>query len=103
MLRVQDPFVMASFADGNGPDPLVILLGFCDSGFGPNRELHRRGIPLHEKSQLLSWRVGWPVFGIREVWEMIGPMGEMKRKVLVSISPDRPDLLGSLDDQSGYT
>jgi len=75
---MQDPFVLSFFADRDCPEPLIILFGLGDGRLGPDRELHGRGIPLHEKTKLLRRGVGWPVLGVGEVWEVVGPMGKVQ-------------------------
>jgi hypothetical protein len=41
------------------------------------------------------------VLGVREVREVVGPVREVEREVLVAVSPDVADDSGALDDEVG--
>lgn len=98
MLRVQNSG-LAILVDLDGPLAFGVLFGLDNIGLGPDRQLHSRSVPLHEKTEFLSRSISRPVLGEGEVREVVGPVREVKREVFISLSPDLTNLSVPLNDE----
>lgn len=103
MFRVKSSLILSSLVDFDSPSSVCVLARLGYTGFCPYGQLHRGSVPLHKEAELLCRCVGRPVLWVGEVREVISPVWEMEGEIFVSIPPDRTDLLGSLDNESGDT
>lgn len=102
VLRLKGSTLLATLVDLHSPAAARrILVRFDDCRAGPDVELQGGCVPFHEETHLLSRSVGGPLFGIGEVWKMVGPVREVEREVFIAFPPDLANNVGFLDDQGG--